>query len=278
MRITLGPVPGLWPGEQLYRFYEDALHWPLAAIYVGETVCSKRRSLRTDDWIELARTIQRRGIQAVLSTLTLIEARSELAVLKRLCDNDGLLVEANDYAAVRLLHERRVPWVAGATLNVYNRATLAWLIGHGLQRWQPPVDLDLPSLAKLRDALGPQWPETEMLAWGRLPLAWSARCFAARAYQRPKDDCGFVCDRHPDGLRVNTREGMPFLAINGIQVLSADVRDLSGELPALAGAGVSLLRVSPMAYRTGAAVRKLARAAAAIPAGSATASPVRCRP
>jgi collagenase-like PrtC family protease len=50
-------------------------------------------------------------------------------------------------------------------------------------------------------------PELEVIAWGRLPLAFSARCFTARALDLAKDDCGFRCIEHPDGLPLATREG-----------------------------------------------------------------------
>ncbi len=40
----------------------------------GETVCSKRRELKVDDWIALARQVAGSGKQAVLSTLALISA------------------------------------------------------------------------------------------------------------------------------------------------------------------------------------------------------------
>lgn len=268
MKLTLGPVLGYWTAAQLRGFYADAMTWPLDTVYLGETVCSKRRALRPAEWIELAGYIQSQGKNAVLSTLTLIEAQSELTTLKRLCGQDGFMVEANDYAAVRLLGERGVKWVGGASLNAYNTSTLEWLVRHGLVRWQPPVDLPLDGLARMRDDLGPRWPETEMLAWGRVPLAWSARCFSARAHNRPKDDCGFVCERYPDGLEARTREGEPFLTINGIQILSERPRDLTGSLPALERAGVSLLRVNPVRDGTGDAVQQLAKAAATIPAGS----------
>jgi collagenase-like PrtC family protease len=42
--------------------------------------------------------------------------------------------------------------------------------------------------------------ETELFGYGRLPLAFSARCFTARHYNLQKDDCQFRCLDHPDGL------------------------------------------------------------------------------
>jgi collagenase-like PrtC family protease len=74
---------------------------PLDVIYLG-TVCAKRRALSLDQWLGLGRELQACSqAQIVLSSLTLIEAASELSSLRRLCDNGELLVEANDMARCR---------------------------------------------------------------------------------------------------------------------------------------------------------------------------------
>jgi collagenase-like PrtC family protease len=78
-----------------------------------------------------------------------------------------------------------------------------------------------------------------------MPLAFSARCFTARPYNRPKDDCGFACIEHPDGQLLQTREGEGFLVLNGIQTQSARVHNLLQDVPALRALDVDLLRLSP---------------------------------
>jgi hypothetical protein len=70
-----------------------------------------------------------------------------------------------------------------------------------------------------------------VFAYGRMPLAFSARCFTARHYNLPKDDCGFRCIEHPDGQLLQTREKESFLVINGIQTQSARVHNLIGDIP-----------------------------------------------
>jgi collagenase-like PrtC family protease len=97
----------------------------------------------------------------------------------------------------------------------------------------------------------PAGMETEVFAYGRLPLAFSARCFTARHYNLPKDDCQFRCLDHPDGLALATREGAPFLTLNGIQTQSAGVYTLIGELPAIRELGVATLRLSPQSRHMG---------------------------
>ena len=89
-----------------------------------------------------------------------------------------------------------------------------------------------------------------MFAWGRLPLALSARCFTARYYTLNKDDCQFRCMEHPDGLPLDTREGQGFLTMNGIQTMSGAVMNLGAELPQLAASGVDIARISPQSQDT----------------------------
>ncbi len=68
--------------------------------------------------------------------------------------------------------------------------------------------------------------ETEVFAHGRLPLAYSARCFTARRFNLQKDTCEFRCIDFPDGLTLKTREGEAFLTLNGIQTQSAKIYHL----------------------------------------------------
>ena len=82
MRLTLGPLQYFWPRDRVLEFYRVAATWPVDVIYLGETVCSKRRELATRDWIALAHEIADSGREVVLSSLALLEAESELAALR----------------------------------------------------------------------------------------------------------------------------------------------------------------------------------------------------
>jgi collagenase-like PrtC family protease len=245
MRLTLGPIQYFWPREQVLAFYRAAATWPVDVIYLGETVCSKRRELRTRDWIALAGELADSGREIVLSTLALLEAESELSSLARLVDA-RFRIEANDMSAVQLLRERGLPFIGGPTLNVYNHSTLRLLREDGLQRLVLGVEHGRALVEEFR-ASGEPLPELEIAAWGRLPLAYSARCFTARALDLAKDDCGFRCIEHPDGLSLASREGTPFLTINGIQVQTSGRCDLGPELDELREAGIDLLRLYPQA-------------------------------
>jgi collagenase-like PrtC family protease len=112
-----------------------------------------------------------------------------------------------------------------------------------------PVELGLQALAGLQ-AARPPGVETEVFAFGRLPLAWSARCYTARSFNLPKDRCGFRCIDFPDGRELRTREDLPFLVLNGIQTQSALTHEALGLLPELRNLGVDILRISPQAEHT----------------------------
>jgi collagenase-like PrtC family protease len=250
MNLSLGPLLYYWSRDDVLAFYAEAANWPVARIYLGESVCSRRHLLRLPDWLALAEQLAAAGKEVALSTQTLIESESDLKTLRRIVSDGRFWVEANEWGAVRLLSEAGVPFVAGPTLNVYNPETLAVLAGLGATRWLPPVEMSRATLASLLGQ-APPGIETEVFAYGRLPLAYSARCFTARHYNLPKDDCQFRCLDHPDGLPLATREGAPFLTLNGIQTQSAGVYSLIGELDALGELGVASLRLSPQSRHMG---------------------------
>jgi collagenase-like PrtC family protease len=245
MKLAVGPILYLWERDAVLEFYESLCHAPVDIVYLGEVVCSKRRVLRREDWPAVARALIAAGKEVVFSTLALIEAESELATLARIADEAHGLFEANDYAAVECAGGR--PFVAGPHLNIYNKATLDLLAQRGARRWVAPVELPLAIIATLA-ATRPEHLEVEVFAYGRLPLAFSARCFTARAHDRSKDDCGFICADYPDGITLYSREDQPFLALNGIQTQSASVQSLYPHVEALRDAGVDVLRLSPQSH------------------------------
>ncbi len=247
-RLSLGPVLYYWSRDDLFAFYESVAESAVDIVYLGETVCSKRRSLSLDDWLQLANTLSANGKQVVLSSLALIEAESELKTLRRLCDNGRFLVEANDMSAVQLLADK-VPFVAGPFINIYNPHSLSALARLGLRRWVMPVELSRDTLLAMQNER-PDGVETELFAYGRLPLALSARCFTARAHKLPKDDCRFRCLDHPDGMLLSTQEDARFLVLNGIQTQSAQTYSLLGEIDNVLTLGVDVLRISPQSRHT----------------------------
>ena len=87
--------------------------------------------------------------------------------------------------------------------------------------------------------------ESEMLVFGNLPLAFSARCYTARAHNRPKDNCGFICLDYPDGLPMFTQENEPFLIINGIQTQSVAKQNFITLLDDIKNLGIDVIRIMP---------------------------------
>ncbi len=242
MKLALGPLLYFWPREQVFDFYRAAAHWPVATVYLGEVVCGKRRTMTPEAWLEIADLLAAAGKEVVLSTMALVEAESELLTQRRLAEVGRYPLEANDWGAVKLAAGR--PFVAGPHLNLYNGETLALLAELGARRFVLPVELSAETLAQLQ-AERPAGMEAELFAWGRLPLAFSARCFTARAHHLPKDDCQFRCADYPDGLLLESQEGHPFLAMNGIQTQSAQSANLIHALPQMAQLGVDRVRLSP---------------------------------
>ena len=248
MKLSLGPLLYYWERDTVLRFYDTIADAPVDIVYLGETVCSRRHTLKLADWLGIAARLKEAGKTAILSTQVLIESGADVTVLHKIAANSNFMVEANDMGAVHCL-EVKVPFVAGPHLNIYNTPTLTWMAGLGASRWVMPLEMGRDDLALLQKER-PTGLETEVFAYGRMPLAFSARCFTARHRNLPKDDCQFSCIDHPDGLLMKTREGEGFLVLNGTQTQSARIYNLLPEVLAMEEMGVDVLRISPQSQFT----------------------------
>ena len=270
MQLALGPLLYYWPRETVFDFYQAMAETPLDIVYLGEAVCSRRHELRQSDWIDIARMLRSAGKQPVMSTMVLLESTSDVADMHKTVRDEEFLIEANDMGAVHNLAGKRA-FVAGPQLNLFNADALAWMAGLGASRWVAPLEMRGSDLVLL-NAQRPAGLQTEVFAYGRMPLAFSARCFTARHYNLPKDDCGFSCIQHPDGQVLATREGEAFLVLNGIQTQSARIHNLIQDVPQLAAAGVDILRLSPQSQHMAGVIAEFdaaRRAAAPDPAALA---------
>lgn len=249
MRLSLGAIQYLWPHQTVEEFYQIHANSPVDVIYLGETVCAKRRQVKISEWIDLAKELAKSGKQVVLSTLTLTEARSDMAGVTRLCHNGDFLVEASDMGAVQLMADQSLPFVGGPSLNIYNAHTLKLLHKQGLTRWVMPVELNAETLKDIladAEAMGiGDKIETEVFSFGHMPLAYSARCFTARFRHLAKDDCQFVCQDYPEGLAMDSQEGQAFFTINGIQTQSGRIQHLLPHWQEMQQIGVDIMRLSP---------------------------------
>lgn len=248
MKLSLGPLLYYWPKQTVEDFYHQALKSEADVIYLGETVCSKRRELKTRDWIALAKELEGHGKEIILSSMALLEAPAEVKALKQLCDNGVFKVEANDVGAIQLLSNNKVPFVCGPAINCYNAAVIKIFVNQGMQRWVMPVELSRDWLGQtlsdcedlgIRDRF-----EVEVFSHGFMPLAYSARCFTARSENKGKDDCELCCIKYPQGRVTTTQEDQQVFVLNGIQTQSGYCYNLINDVNSMRDL-VDIIRISP---------------------------------
>ncbi|WP_096084362.1 U32 family peptidase [Agaribacterium haliotis] len=249
MKMTLAPIPFFWPKDTVLAFYEEAALWPVERIVIGETICSKRREMRTEDWKDLALRLSKSGKDVALSSLALIESESEYNSIKSLA-LDGVGLEANDLGAAEIFHQQQHLFSAGHFLNIYNIECLKLLHQDGLRRWTLPVELGKKELEQFSSAINEHKLDiqTELFAHGYLPLALSARCFTARTLDKPKDRCEKICLDYPQGIAVDSQEGQRLFTVNGIQTLSGKLVDLVDKIAELKQLGLDSVRLSPSCF------------------------------
>ena len=248
MKVALGPVLYYWPKQTIETFYNEALNSSADIIYLGETVCSKRRELKARDWIALAKELNHQGKEIVLSSMALLEAPSEITALKQLCENGDIAIEANDMGAIQLLSSRNIPFVCGPAINCYNAHTLKLFVKQGMFRWVMPVELSrdwlINALADSEKLGIKDQFEVEVFAHGHLPLAYSARCFTARSENKSKDDCALCCIKYPQGRTTHTQDDQQVFVLNGIQTQSGYCYNLLNDVESMRDL-VDIVRVSP---------------------------------
>lgn len=245
IKLSLGPVLFYWPKETLLEYYLAMAKLPLDTIYIGEVVCSRRHEMRFEDWCDLADILAESGKEIIFSSHVLLESESDLRRLRRFAAQGKFRLEANDMAAVKLAREHELPFVAGASLNIYSEATLDIFRGLGAYRWLVPSELSRDKLYNITAHAQANNLQTEVFAWGKIPLAYSSRCFTARHYNLNKDSCEYRCLDHEHGMPMYTREGQAFLTINGIQTMSYGCQSLIAHHKDIADMGIDSLRLSP---------------------------------
>lgn len=243
MKLALGPILYYWPRDTVLAFYRAVERSPVDIVYLGETVCFRRREVDRSDWMMIARALTLAGKDVVLTTQVLVESDEELEYLRAIAGNGRYLVEANDMSAVQMLSARG-PFVAGSPLNIYNGEALHFFAALGATRWAAPIEISRDALSQMQSQR-PAGTETEVFAYGRLPLTHSHRCFTARRFNLQKQICGRRCLDFPEGLPMRSGELKPFLVLNGTQTQSASVCNLIRDVPEMADLGVDVIRVSP---------------------------------
>ncbi|WP_276199340.1 U32 family peptidase [Chelatococcus sp. XZ-Ab1] len=242
MELTLGPVLFNWQADDWRDFYfRIADEAPVETVVVGEVVCSKRMPFFARHLPTVAERLTAAGKEVIFGSLALVALERERRQMEELAKSEDLTVEANDVSVLRHLAGR--PHAIGPFVNIYNEATAAFFASRGARRMCLPPELPAASVAAI--AAGVPEVMVEVFAFGRVPLAISARCYHARLHKLTKDNCRFVCEKDPDGLAVETLDNEPFLTVNGVQTLSQTVTNLVGDIDLLRSAGVGALRLSP---------------------------------
>ncbi len=242
--LTLGPILFHWPVETKRDFYfRIADESPVDTVYLGEVICSKRAPFMDPHYDEIADRLKRGGKKVVFSSLSEVMIARERKMTESLCTLDDYDIEANDTSA--LFHLRGSPHRVGQYCNVYNEETLLHLREKGAYHFALPAELPRESLVELGKSAKALGITLEVQVTGRVGLALSARCYHARAHDRVKDNCQFVCEQDPDGMPLKTLTGQNFLCINGIQTLSYSHLNLIPQIPELLVMGISYFRVSP---------------------------------
>ncbi len=240
----MGPVLFNWPAEKWRDFYfKIADESAVDSVNIGEVVCSKRLPFFEPVIADVIERLQGAGKEVVMSTLALIMSKREMGIVRDLASIDDMLVEANDVSTATLLAGK--PHTIGPFINIYNEGTLGFFARQGAMRVCLPVELPSNTMTILAKHSKTKSPELEVLAFGRLPLAVSARCYHARAHDLHKDNCQYVCAEDTDGMDLDTLDGEPFLAVNGTQTLSYTCNNLIEELTQMCEMGINRFRLSP---------------------------------
>ncbi|TCP43184.1 ubiquinone anaerobic biosynthesis protein UbiV [Rhodovulum marinum] len=243
--LTLGPNLFHWPAEQKIDFYNRiADESPVSTVYLGEVICSKRTPFFDDKHLDqVAERLERAGKKVVYCSFSEVVIKRERNILMEWSKQEGRDLEVNNTAA--LLHLKGRPHRIGALLNVYNEETMAYLAGQGATHFSLLPELPRSAV----EGLGAKGAElgvgVEVQVFGRASLALSARCYHARAHDRTKDNCQFVCGEDPDGMVLKTMDDKPFLTVNGIQTLSYGYLDMMADLEDMKSIGVTHFRVMP---------------------------------
>ncbi len=247
MELTLGPVLFDWKRKDLLKFYDDVALMPIDTVYLGEVVCSRKRGLTIDDIKGVAETLKASGKKVYLSTLAIVSTEEELSYIRELAEL-GFPLCANDISAVSIALDKGLECAAGPHITTYNTDDIAFLKRMGVTRVTFPVELPAESIkynAENTDIF------TEVFAFGKVPLAFSWRCYTSRAYGLTSSNCEFDCRRYPDGMEISSIDDEPIFTINGKSILSNKIYSLIEYIDELLDMKVGALRLSPQSIGTG---------------------------
>lgn len=258
MELTLGPVLFEWGRDALLRFYEEVAEMPVDRVYLGEVVCVKKNGLGLKDLEEVGRALEAAGKKVAVSTLAVVSNDEELGFTRDLLSLP-FTIEANDVSVFEMAEEitkavaggQEKTLFAGPHIKTYNPDSVEFLRSIGIKRITFPVELSGKSVRHNIEATGMEGMEAEVFAHGKVPLAFSWRCYTERAYGLTKDECRRHCAEYPEGMELKSlngekgKKGEDVFAVNGTSVLSARPVSLIEQTEELQEMGVTALRISP---------------------------------
>lgn len=240
LQITLGPVLFEWKREALSKLYEKVAQLDVDVVYMGEVVCSKKLGYTTDDIEKTGLMLERAGKKVVVSSLAIVSNEDELDLTRRILDLP-FAIEANDVSVFNMAKVGKEIW-AGPHITAYNAPSVEFLKSVGIRRVCFPVELPGSSMAHIIKETG---VEAEVFAHGRLPLAFSWRCYTSRAHGLTKTECKHHCALYPAGFDLKTLDNEPLFCVNGTSILSAKTHSLVDSTEDVAGIGARAVRISP---------------------------------
>ncbi|MCK4739364.1 MAG: U32 family peptidase [Deltaproteobacteria bacterium] len=257
MELTLGPILFEWERSEVLDFYKAALTLPVDTVYIGEVVCVKKRSLTIKDIETIGKDLEQAGKKVVLSTLAIVSNEEELELVREL-SKLGFSIEANDASALKIAKDAGRTIFAGPHIKTYNKHDAFFLESIGVKNICLPVELPKESIKDIAQNTNLKY---EVFAFGKIPLAFSWRCYTERTYGLSKSECAWHCKDHPEGidLRADTKENgkkaAPIFTINGTSILSGKNLSLLEFTEDLRDTKVDALRISPQYKDTGEVIK-----------------------
>jgi collagenase-like PrtC family protease len=222
MELTLGPVLFERNPDDFLRFYEEAAKMDVDRVYIGEVVCTRKLGFSSSDLKAIIKLLEDAGKKVMLSSLAVISNEDELEFTRSLLAHP-CSIEANDMAVFNMVDTAVREVFAGPHITAYNAQTIEFLKSIGVKRVTFPVELSRESFEHCIRHTG---IFGEVFAHGKVPLAFSWRCYTSRAFGLTKTGCKHHCMKYPDGMDLKTVDGEPIFSVNGTSVLSADTYTL----------------------------------------------------
>ncbi|MDI6689512.1 MAG: U32 family peptidase [Actinomycetota bacterium] len=241
MEIAIGPLPTNWGKEKILDYYRKvAAHPAINRAYVGEIACTKRDILDPELFIEIQDSLKKAGKEVILSTLVLPTNEEDLNKSRALMAK-AHEIEVNNMGIfnVWLKEFREKSLTLGPFFNVYNPQSARFLLKYKIRRILFPVDISMNTMEKMCQEIDIPF---EVVVYGNFPIAFSWRCYTARAFGKLRRDCGFKC-YEVKNLPQATLEDEPLFMMNGPAVYNAKTYCLISHLKRFRGMGVAGIRI-----------------------------------